>query len=63
METENKMITLTTIFVSVLIGFFVVGSVQILSRLWHGYPVTVEDIISDMVLLVCIMVLIYFLYQ
>ena len=61
METENKMITLATIFTCVLVGLFVFTTVEIISRWWYGYPVVVEDILSDLVLLICIMLLIYFI--
>ena len=61
METENKMMAVITIFTCVLIGFFVLATGDIITRCWRGYPVTVEDIISDVVLLICITLLLYFM--
>jgi len=59
METENKMITLTTILTCVLFALFVMTATDIMSRVWNGYPVTVEDITTHMFLLAVICGLIY----
>ncbi len=53
------MITLTTILTCVLFALFVMTATDIMSRVWNGYPVTVEDITTHMFLLAVICGLIY----
>jgi len=53
------MITIASILTCVLFAFVVIATCDILSKVWNGYPVTIEDIMSNATILVILFILAY----
>lgn len=53
------MIAIASILTCVLFAFVVMATCDILSRVWNGYPVTIEDIISHLCTIAILFILAY----